>query len=383
MSDPRAPAPLPKSSRDTRIDALRGLFLVIMAAVHVPTPLSRWLHEPFGYVSAAEGFVFLGACLAGFVYSKVRRRHGAAVMNAALFARMRKIYFVHLGVLVATALIVWPLGGRVTPLGNHFHDFLQHPWASLALMPLLLHQPPLFDILPLYIIFFALTPAVLRVAERRGWAIVLGLSAAVWLVAQFQPFAHLTAGLSHRSPLRLSAFNLLAWQALWIGGLATGETLMREPLAMRKHRRWLMAPALLVIAAGLLCRHGILLRPTMVPHFQFWVDKWRLGPLRALDVAAWALFLWSWSPQPPRALTAPTALLGRHSLAVFALHIPLAIVASTAIQLHRFSAGAQVAIGAAVIGAMFAFAARIDSGRWLPRAPRLWWNAARARLAPR
>ncbi len=195
MSDPRAPASLPKSSRDTRLDALRGLFLVIMAAVHVPTPLSHWLHEPFGYVSAAEGFVFLGACLAGFVYSKVRRKHGAAVMNAGLFARMRKIYVVHLGVLVATALIVWPLGGRVTPLGNHFHDFLQHPWASLALMPLLLHQPPLFDILPLYIIFFALTPAVLRLAQRRGWAIVLGLSAAVWLVAQFQPFAPFAAGL--------------------------------------------------------------------------------------------------------------------------------------------------------------------------------------------
>ncbi len=361
---PGAPAPSSGGLRDARLDALRGFFLVVMAAVHVPTPLSHWLHEPFGYVSSAEGFVFLGAALAGFVYSKVRRKHGAAAMNAGLFARMRKIYVVHVSLLVATALIVWPLAGRVAPLANHFHDFLQKPWASLALMPLLLHQPPLFDILPLYILFFALTPVVLRLAQRRGWAIVLALSASVWLIAQFQPFAAFVAAMSHRPPLRLSAFNLLAWQFLWIGGLATGESLMRGPHLPRAQRRSLIVPAALVIAAGLLCRHGILLRPAMVPNFQFWVDKWRLGPLRVLNASAWALLLWSWSPRPARGWLAPTALLGRHSLAVFALHIPLAIAASTAIRLHPFSASAQVAIGAAVIAAMFAFAARLDSGRW-------------------
>ena len=59
-----------KSSRDPRLDALRGPFLVIMAAVHIPTPLSHAMQEPFGFTSAAEGFVFLGACLAGLFTGK-------------------------------------------------------------------------------------------------------------------------------------------------------------------------------------------------------------------------------------------------------------------------------------------------------------------------
>ena len=45
-------------------------------------------------------------------------------------------------------------------------------------MPLLLHQPPLFDILPLYVIFLGVTPLLLSFARRRGWGMMLIVSAA-------------------------------------------------------------------------------------------------------------------------------------------------------------------------------------------------------------
>ena len=54
-----------KNARDMRLDALRGYFLILMAAVHVPTPVSHALQEPLGFNGAAEGFIFLSACLAG------------------------------------------------------------------------------------------------------------------------------------------------------------------------------------------------------------------------------------------------------------------------------------------------------------------------------
>jgi hypothetical protein len=53
------------------IDALRGLMLVLMTVTHLPTRLTDPLGQPFGFVSAAEGFVLLSAFVAGLVYSRI------------------------------------------------------------------------------------------------------------------------------------------------------------------------------------------------------------------------------------------------------------------------------------------------------------------------
>lgn len=373
----------PTTARDRRLDALRGFFLVVMAGVHVPTPLSRWLHEPFGYLSAAEGFVFLGACLAGYVFAKVRRRQGAAVMRTRVFARVRKIYSVHLCLVLCAVLAASLLASRVRPLAYHFHVFLLHPLQSLALIPLLLHQPPLFDILPLYIVFLGLTPWWLELAARRGWAPVLAVSAAVWAVAQLRPFAPYLKELTRAVPLDLGSFNLLGWQFLWILGLALGETTTRDPPWLRRHRGWLLVPSLLIVAAGVLCRHRFGLQPAMLPNFAFWTDKWRLGPLRLANSIAWAMLLWSWNPRPGDRWLAPTALLGRNSLAVFAAHIPLAIAATTIVQLGRHSQSVETAIGFAVIAAMFAFAWLLEHHRQARGALALYFLPDRRARRPR
>lgn len=48
-------------TRRWELDALRGLMLVLMTLTHLPTRLSSPLGQPFGFVSAAEGFVLLSA----------------------------------------------------------------------------------------------------------------------------------------------------------------------------------------------------------------------------------------------------------------------------------------------------------------------------------
>lgn len=141
-----------KNSRDVRLDAIRGLLLILMAAEHVPTPVSHALQEPFGFMSEAEGFIFLSACLAGFAYGRTYWQNDWLAMSRRIWKRTRKIYFIHLAVVLPVVIAAWIFASRLTPLANHFHDFLVHPWGALALIPLLLHQPPLFDILPLYII---------------------------------------------------------------------------------------------------------------------------------------------------------------------------------------------------------------------------------------
>lgn len=350
-----------KKPRDMRLDALRGYFLILMAAVHVPTPVSHALQEPLGFNGAAEGFIFLSACLAGLIYGKTYLQSGWEAVSRRIWKRTRWIYFIHLAVLLPIMLGAWIFAGQVVPLANHFHHFLVNPGRSLLLMPLLLHQPPLFDILPLYIIFLGLTPFMLAVARRHGWGIVIFVSAIGWILVQ--------SGLETRlvgqslQTFSLGSFNLLAWQLLWVCGVAIGETSLRHPLVKPQFRVNLALPALAIVVVGLLTRHGLWPQAWWNHSIYLWMDKWTLGPLRLLNFAAWAVLLLAWNPHLSLRIMAVPALLGRHSLAVFAFHLPLVIAATTTIQVFALSNKTQTAIGLLVIALLFPWAAWFDYRR--------------------
>ena len=260
-----------------RLDAVRGMFLVIMTGVHVPSPLSHALQEPFGFTSAAEGFIFLSACLAGMVFGKSYLRGGWTEMSNRVWNRAKLVYIVHLAVLLPVALIAWLYARQVAPLANHFHDFLLHPVASLLLVPLLLHQAPLFDILPLYVVLLLVTPFAFVAAKRHGWGIVLSVSFLGWLVAQFTA-AHF--GEAAFLPLRGGSFNLLAWQFLWFGGVALGETSRRAEIISPRFRKLILFVAAGIVLLGLCARHGVIPSAAINPAVYGWMDKWTLGPLR-------------------------------------------------------------------------------------------------------
>ena len=346
-----------RTSRDVRLDAVRGLLLILMAGVHVPTPVSHFLQEPLGFMSEAEGFIFLSACLAGFAYGRTYCQSDWRTMARRVWIRTRKIYCIHLTIVLPMVLFAWMLAHRLTPLANHFHDFLVQPCSALALIPLLLHQPPLFDILPLYIVLLGVTPWLLAIARRHGWGIVLAFSLLGWLAVQIIPGVHPVGNAFLRPPFHLGSFNVLSWQLVWVTGLAFGETSLRRPLLNGRWRAIAGVVSFLVVLAGLLARHGFL---AFNPGWFLWMDKWTLGPLRLLNFAAWVGLLLVWNPKMPAHPLAPLALLGRNSLAVFYFHLPLVVIASTWVQSVPLSSAGQVVVGLSVIALLFPWAAWLE-----------------------
>ena len=154
------------SKRLWELDALRGLMLVLMTLTHLPTRLTTPTGQPFGYVSAAEGFVLLSAFMAGMVYSRRGLRDGLRTMRKSLRERAIKVYLCQVATLVFLFTVFAALAvRREQPAATGLLSFyFEHPvmawFSSLALI----YGPPLLDILPIYVLFMAASPAILSVS---------------------------------------------------------------------------------------------------------------------------------------------------------------------------------------------------------------------------
>jgi hypothetical protein len=321
--------PTPSGGRQWELDALRGLMLVLMTFTHMPTGFSPVLSQPFGFVSAAEGFVLISAILAGRVYAARGERHGFATLRRGLWLRAGKLYLCHAGLLVlAFTLIAW-LGvvrhqGGVTGLLEYF--FIA-PATALPAAFALAYNPPLLDVLPLYIVLMLVSPWLMAHGQRHGWRGLLCLSVLLWLAEQWGLGAGLHAlarDLGWPVPYRdMGAFHTFGWQLLWMVGLWLGARRAPWPAP----RWWVWLPALVFVSTTLVWRHTVGQDPMPgVPAVAALFDKWSLGPLRLLNLAAMVALLLASAPlwrALPRPL--PLELLGRQSLPVFCAHIVIAL----------------------------------------------------------
>ena len=209
---------LPKLERRPELDALRGLFLVWMTLTHLPTRFADFVNQPLGFVSSAEGFVFISALLVGRLYIRDLVQNPANV-RARLWKRSLKIYGYHLLMLALAFTVVagFAVHTHKAALTNLLTFYLAHPGEAILGSVLLLYCPPLLDILPMYVTFLFFTPVVLSAAVRWGWKWILAASGLVWLMAQYglRDVVHAwVVQVTHlKIPLQESgAFNLFAWQ---------------------------------------------------------------------------------------------------------------------------------------------------------------------------
>ncbi|HEX4067849.1 MAG TPA: OpgC domain-containing protein [Acidobacteriaceae bacterium] len=319
---------LPKLQRLPELDALRGLFLVWMTLTHLPTRLSDLVNQPFGYISSAEGFVFLSALLIGRLYIRKMMEDPVGV-RAHLWKRSLKLYAYHMFLLAFAFTIAasWAVHAHRAAITNLLNFYLNHPGTAIVGSVFLIYCPPLLDILPMYVMFLFLTPLFLSAALRLGWRIVLAISALTWLLAQFglRDIVHnWVVHLTHlQIPLQeTGAFNLFAWQGVWIVGLWLGSRSAHHDMPFARIPRWAVALAASACVFFLAVRHGWL-----GPHLNdqtmgMLVDKWQIGVLRVVNVASFMILAW-WLRKYVAVVVArePFLTLGKASLQVFCAHL--------------------------------------------------------------
>jgi hypothetical protein len=321
-------------TRRPELDALRGLMLILMAVTHLPTRYSNWLSQPFGFVSAAEGFVFLSAYMVGAVYTRRAIESGAAAMRQALWRRAGLVWLCQVGMLLFLFTLIAKIGLQTDrrAIKNLISFYLEEPidalWSSLVMI----YNPPLLDILPMYVVNMLASPLALSLGLlRNGWYFVITGSLALWVLAQFsliQPlYKMLINAIEPKMPFHQSgAFDLFAWQFVWVLGMWMGSR--REALpARRTFPGWLVGFSVILAITCLIWRHIVGQAPFgSLAEFNALFDKWHLGPLRVLNFFVLLVVVIRFGPHLLRQRYPILETLGRASLPVFCAHIVIVLL---------------------------------------------------------
>jgi hypothetical protein len=347
---------LGRVQRMHEIDALRGVFLVWMTLAHLPTHLSDLVNEPFGFVSSAEGFVFLSALLVARLYIGQAAEDGAA-LRTKLWKRAVRIYGYHLILLACafTMAAAFAVMAHRLALINLLNFYLVHPFPAIVGSLLLIYCPPLLDILPMYVVFLLITPFLLAIAAHRGWKGILLASGSVWLLAQFGLRAWVHDVVVHVTTLQIplqetGSFNLFAWQMIWVFGLCIGATSTQESRSFRRPSRFIYQVSALICIFFIGVRHNWLGNHLTQGTLGIQLDKWQIGPLRLINLVAFACVIyWLRKLLARLFLIEPFVMLGKASLEVFCAHLAfvfvgLAFLYGTVNQLHGFYAVGLLAL---------------------------------------
>jgi hypothetical protein len=336
--------------RRPEIDALRGVFLIWMTLTHLPTHLSDLVNEPFGFVSSAEGFVFLSAFLVARLNIRQAAEAGTA-LRTKLWKRALHIYSYHL-ILLAFAFTMaasFAVMAHRPALINLLTFYLAHPFPAIVGSLLLIYCPPLLDILPMYVIFLLITPFLLDIATHRGWKSILLASGSVWLLAQFGLRTWVHDVVVHVTTLQIplqdtGSFNLFAWQIVWVAGLFIGATSAQEGRSFRRPSRFVYQASAIICVFFIGVRHNWFGNHLTQQTLGIQLDKWQIGPLRLVNLIAFGcLIYWSRKLLTRLFLIEPFIMLGKASLQVFCAHLAfvfvgLSLLYGTVSQLHGFDA---------------------------------------------
>jgi hypothetical protein len=341
-------------NRIEELDALRGLMLVWMTCTHLPTVLSIYINQPVGYFAATEGFIFLSALFTGRICARLVQREGSAEMCRNVWMRAVRLYGYQLLLLAAAFVIEAPIAARgnrpaVHNLLNYYFTVGRHrAFIDAAVM---FYRPPLLDILPIYIIFLALTPFAVLLGTKWGWKYALTGGLALWLFAQFglknMVYNWLTHAFGLRVPLNeMGAFDLWAWQLWWLVGLWLGVHWATSDLHFDRWAKKLavIVPAAVIAVGFMTLRYVQLTTDLDFGKFAALFDKWEFGVARIFDFTAVAAIAIRFRSLLKPLAIRPLVMLGQASLPVFCVHLSCVFFALTVMGNNVMLTGWRAAV---------------------------------------
>ena len=363
--------------RDLRLDFFRGLSLFFIFIDHIPeNVLSYFTLHSIAFCDAAEVFIFISGYTAALVYGQSFKRSGALLATAQIYRRVWQLYVAHVFLFVIfTAEVSYTLIAAQSPMYTEelgVGDFLKEPHIAVMHALLLDFQPPLLDILPLYIVLLGTFPLVLVGLEkapglpalvsamlygltlRRGWALHTYPDNQAWF------------------------FNPLAWQFLFVIGASCAYA--RAGRDRRLLPRWLSGAAA-AAAAGIL-----FISLTWMAHWMYdpfpplflklWyltLDKTNLAPMRLFSFLALAGATLHFVQPDSRFLrwdaARPVILCGQNSLYIFCLGIVLSVLGHFVLSDVNSGAAMQIAVNAVGIAVMVGTAALMQWFKMASRRP--------------
>jgi hypothetical protein len=324
--------------RDVRIDWLRGLAMTCVIINHsrLSSLLSWFSYERFWVVTAAEVFVVLSGVVLGTVYGRKLARDGWRAVVRGLGRRALLLYGAFVGV-TASVLALAAMGIDVATLapsnGQTAAWFLAPDtmtagaWRDVLFMRT---GPWAFEIIGLYVWLVAAAIPCLLVLHHAGWRVLLAASWALYLWCRMQPHALTAAGFE-------AAFPLLAWQLLFVHGIAIGyhrsdfSAFVARMPAITPRVAVLMTAGFTIFAfcnpwtAGPSWLHLRVVSPerfTYLYERYFTLSDLRVGRLLNLSIAlpvAYGMLTRYWALARP--LETVFVVLGRRSLGAFVLHV--------------------------------------------------------------
>ncbi len=325
-----------KAGRLIELDILRGFLLLWMTLTHLPTKASMLSNQTFGFVSGAEGFIFLAGFMIGQLERRVEQKRGLAGTLRDTGKRALRVYLYHCALVAIAFTVVAQIAVRLhrLDLQNLLSFFLQSPKPAIIAAALLEYRPSLLDILPMYVVFLVLTPLAREIARRWTWDPVVYMSFTIWAAAQFglRAWAYRHGDLFGLGVPENStgSFDLYGWQLLWFVGLALGSinadvldgSADPKKNAAERLPKWLIGLSAAIAVSFCILRYS----PTgrwIDPNVYGWlIDKWHLGPARVINFSAIAVLLVRFGARLAAfPVFSPLILLGQASIEVFSVHV--------------------------------------------------------------
>ena len=317
-------------SRSREIDFLRGLALICIVLDHMQVSLLKiFTLQNYTLFDATELFVFLSGFSIAIAYSKIAIKSSEWQARKRFVVRCGELYAAFLFTVFAMLLIgyickIYQLDNDVVSV-TQVNEFLSHPCQYLGRVLFLGQQPYFSSILPMYIVFCALSIFLMKLLSDHPGKVLLISFILCLLSGVLLPHTQWS-------------FNPFAWQFIFVAGLFCYLFPFYEGLTLAHKKALLVLAWILVISFATF---------KILTHYQFQgMDKLNLASVRIISFfsAVWLIYYYRQALIWLMRYLPAIEKIGTQSLACFVASTIISLSMNTLCEHLQYSAWVEGAI---------------------------------------